>query len=188
MTQHPDASTLAGEVLQISRLDTSAGPMLAAFSADGLAALDRGDAFASFTEALARRLPGRSLAAGVADDLERQLDEYFDARRERFDVRLDLRGVASFDLSVLLAAREIPYGQTVTYGELAGRLGNPRAARAVGNALSRCPVSVVVPCHRVVRAADGIGGWGPDLDEKRRLLALERGRPTAIGSRDEPGR
>lgn len=174
MTRHHGASILPGGVLQISRLDTSAGPMLAAFSSSGLVALDRGDAFESFTEALARRFPGGSLTVGAADDLEEQLDEYFDGDRRNFEVAINLDDLAAFNRRVLLATRRITYGETATYGELAAQLGRPGAARAVGNALSRCPITLVVPCHRVVRAADGIGGWGPNLEHKRQLLALER--------------
>jgi methylated-DNA-[protein]-cysteine S-methyltransferase len=82
--------------------------------------------------------------------------------------------LAPFDGRVLRAAVAIPYGETRTYGELAAQLGHPRAARAVGNARSRCPFTIVVPCHRIVRASDGLSGWGVNLAEKRRLLELER--------------
>lgn len=91
-----------------------------------------------------------------------------------FDVVVDLDDLAAFNRRTLLATCAIPYGETMTYGDLAAVVGHPGAARAVGNALSRSPISIVVPCHRVVRAGDGLGGWGGNLDEKRRLLALER--------------
>jgi len=71
------------------------------------------------------------------------------------------------------ALREIPYGEAVTYGELAYQAGNPRAARAAGHACATNPVAVVVPCHRVVAAGGGLGGYGGDLDAKRALLRLE---------------
>ncbi len=149
--------------------------MLAAFGSRGLVALERGDDLSQFAEGLDRRFPGIGAEEGCADEVERQLDEYFAGRRRMFDVRIDLRDLAAFNRRVLGATRQIPYGETVTYGELAAQLGHPRAARAVGNALSRCPISVIVPCHRVVRAADGLSGWGANLAEKRRLLAMERG-------------
>lgn len=157
----------------VSRLITTAGPMLAAFTSRGLAALERGDDLLTFTERMERRYP---LDWRVADagELAPQLDEYFAGARRSFDVRLDLSALAQFDRRVLRATVAVPYGETVTYGELAAQLGHPRAARAVGNALSRCPFTVVVPCHRIVRAADGLSGWGANLAEKRRLLDLER--------------
>ena len=154
--------------------------MLAAFSDRGLVALERGDDLAAFTAALNHRIGSRrSFASDARRDgpeggLARQLDEYFAGERRRFDIALDLDGLAGFNRRTLRAACEIPYGETSTYGELAAQLGHPGAARAVGNALSRCPISIVVPCHRVVRAADGLSGWGRNLAEKRRLLALER--------------
>jgi len=168
-------SAACGGGLSISRLDTSAGPMLAAFSGKGLVALERGGALETFGEALTHRFGRHSPALGSADELERQLDDYLSGGRRAFDVALDLGDLAEFDRRVLLATCGIPYGETVTYGELAASLGQPGAARAVGNALSRCPISVVIPCHRVVRASDGIGGWGANLEHKRQLLALERG-------------
>jgi methylated-DNA-[protein]-cysteine S-methyltransferase len=166
--------------LRVASFETAAGPMLAAFSDRGLAGLERGDDLGAFTAVLERRFGSRRSFAsaawrdGSASGLARQLNEYFAGKRRRFDVALDLDDLAGFNRRTLLAAREIPYGETTTYGELAAQLGHPGAARAVGNALSRCPISVIVPCHRVVRAADGLSGWGPNLREKQRLLALER--------------
>jgi methylated-DNA-[protein]-cysteine S-methyltransferase len=82
-------------------------------------------------------------------------------------------GGTPFQLAVWRAAREIPYGRTVTYGELAARIGRPGAARAVGQALGANPVPLLVPCHRVVAAGGGLGGFTGGLDLKARLLALE---------------
>jgi methylated-DNA-[protein]-cysteine S-methyltransferase len=160
-------------VLRIARLETSAGPMLAAFTSRGLAALERGDDLARFSASLERRLAA-PMEVGGDRGLATQLDEYFAGERRTFDVRLDLSALAPFDRRVLRAAVAIPYGETRTYGELAAQLGHPRAARAVGNARSRCPFTIVVPCHRIVRASDGLSGWGVNLAEKRRLLELER--------------
>jgi methylated-DNA-[protein]-cysteine S-methyltransferase len=109
--------------------------------------------------------------------IARQLDEYFDGARHHLDVDVDLSGVTGpFRRTVLeTLRREVPWGETVTYGELAAMAGRPRAARAVGTAMASNPVPLVVPCHRVL-AADGLGGYGgvdgrPHL--KRALLALE---------------
>ena len=160
--------------ITIARLKTSAGPMLAAFTGRGLAALERGDDMASFGEGLSRRYPGAALSNAPASQLADELDEYLAGKRRTFNVPVDLEDLAAFNRRALLAARDIPYGETMTYGDLATVVGHPGAARAVGNALSRSPISIVVPCHRVVRAADGLGGWGGNVSEKRRLLALER--------------
>lgn len=159
--------------------------MLAAFTRRGLAALERGDDFGSFAELLSRRFARRPLTDAAAPDLGRQLDEYLAGERHRFEVALDLGDLAAFNRRVLLATTQVPYGETVTYAELAARLGHPGAARAVGNALSRCPIAVVVPCHRVVRAADGLSGWGSNLAEKRRFLALERRASQSTGASRE---
>lgn len=101
-----------------------------------------------------------------------QLDEYFAGRRHRFDLPLGLRGTQS-QLRVWCALQEIPYGETCTYGELAGRIGRPFAARAVGHANGSNPVSIIVPCHRLVGASGALVGYGGGLERKRFLLSLE---------------
>jgi methylated-DNA-[protein]-cysteine S-methyltransferase len=88
---------------------------------------------------------------------------------------LDLAGLPPFDSQVYETVRMVSAGQTVTYGEVATLVGSPGAARAVGNAMARCPLFPAVPCHRVVRASDGWSGWGGDPAMKRRLLAGETG-------------
>ena len=103
---------------------------------------------------------------------ERQIREYLCGRRRALTVRLDLSALPRFQKKALIAARRILYGRTVTYGQLAARAGNPRAARAVGQAMAWNPVPLAVPCHRVV-AAGGLGGFGGGAALKRRLLALE---------------
>ncbi|MDT3397472.1 methylated-DNA--[protein]-cysteine S-methyltransferase [Streptomyces sp. B1866] len=107
---------------------------------------------------------------GAARD---QLGEYFDGRRHSFDLPLRLLGTP-FQQTVWAALREIPYGRTVSYGELADRIGRPTAARAVGLANGRNPVGIVVPCHRVVGSTGDLTGYGGGLDRKRRLLDFER--------------
>lgn len=105
------------------------------------------------------------------DAARRQLDEYFAGRRQRFSLPLAPKGT-SFQRRVWQALIDIPFGETITYAELARRVGNPRAARAVGAANGANPIAIIIPCHRVV-AANGIGGYAGGLDIKRRLLALE---------------
>jgi methylated-DNA-[protein]-cysteine S-methyltransferase len=116
----------------------------------------------------------RSEANGVLDRTERQLAEYFAGRRRDFTVPLDLRGTA-FQRNVWEALLAIPFGETRRYGELARQLGNSQAARAVGAATGKNPVSIVVPCHRVIGASGELTGFAGGLDAKRRLLMLERG-------------
>lgn len=103
-----------------------------------------------------------------------QLDEYFAGRRRSFDLALDPAG-SPFELGVWRALLEIPYGETVSYGELAARIGHPGAPRAVGVANARNPVAVVVPCHRVIGADGSLTGYGGGLERKRLLLDLEAG-------------
>jgi methylated-DNA-[protein]-cysteine S-methyltransferase len=107
-------------------------------------------------------------------DVRRQLTEYFDGRRRSFDVPLALEG-NSFELRVWDALREIPYGESVSYGEIARRIGQPDAPRAVGLANGRNPIAVIVPCHRVIGANGTLVGYGGGLERKRLLLDLESG-------------
>ena len=160
--------------IRLVRLSTAVGPMLAAVTDAGVAALERGEDDATMPAALIRRFPAAELRDGSDRRLERQLDEYFAGIRRSFDINVDLAGLARFDQAALTEVVRIPYGETMTYGEVAAELGRPGAARAVGNALSRSPITIVVPCHRVVRASDGLSGWGSNLADKRRLLELER--------------
>jgi methylated-DNA-[protein]-cysteine S-methyltransferase len=113
---------------------------------------------------------------GCDDEVAVELDEYFAGRRRRFTMPVDLSGVdAAFPRAVYERLhRDVAWGETVSYGELAEMAGRPGAARAVGNAMSRNPVPIVVPCHRVVAAGGGIGGYGSSgVPTKRFLLALE---------------
>jgi methylated-DNA-[protein]-cysteine S-methyltransferase len=106
--------------------------------------------------------------------VHRQLGEYFAGERRSFEVALELLGTP-FQRRVWSALLEIPYGETVSYGELANRLGDPAAVRAVGLANGRNPVSVIVPCHRVIGANGDLTGYGGGLERKRLLLELEHG-------------
>lgn len=107
-------------------------------------------------------------------DAARQLDEYFGGTRTAFDVPLDPRGTP-FQLRVWEALRAIPYGETRSYGWIAAEIGQPTAVRAVGLANSRNPLSIVVPCHRVVDATGKLTGYAGGLERKRTLLDLEAG-------------
>lgn len=113
-------------------------------------------------------------ATSQFDVVRAQLDEYFAARRTTFDVPLALEGTA-FQLRVWAALQEIPYGETTSYGEIARRIGEPSSSRAVGLANGSNPISVIVPCHRVIGASGKLTGYGGGLERKRALLDLERG-------------
>jgi len=103
----------------------------------------------------------------------RQLDEYFAGTRQAFDLTLNPRGTP-FQLAVWMQLRRIPYGTSISYGELARRVGNPAASRAVGAANGRNPLSIVVPCHRVIGANGKLTGFGGGLPTKQFLLTLEQ--------------
>ncbi|MEV1019360.1 methylated-DNA--[protein]-cysteine S-methyltransferase [Streptomyces sp. NPDC050264] len=103
-----------------------------------------------------------------------QLEAYFQGELKEFDLPLALHGTP-FQRSVWQQLRQIPYGETRTYGELAAALGNPAASRAVGLANGKNPVGVIVPCHRVIGASGSLTGYGGGLERKQRLLDFERG-------------
>ena len=111
----------------------------------------------------------------VLVETERQLREYFSGKRKTFSINLDLRGTR-FQKSVWEALLAIPFGETRSYGQLAKQLGNPRATRAVGAANGRNPVSIIVPCHRVIGSSGKLTGFAGGLDVKARLLSLEKQR------------
>jgi methylated-DNA-[protein]-cysteine S-methyltransferase len=111
-----------------------------------------------------------------------QLDEYFDGRRTGFDVKIALRG-SPFELTVWEALQGIPYGTTVSYGEIAGRIGRPKAARAVGAANGRNPVSIIVPCHRVIGADASLTGYGWGVERKAWLIDHEKLSPISPSPR-----
>lgn len=110
----------------------------------------------------------------------RQLGEYFAGKRREFDLELAPRGSA-FERQVWALLTEIPYGQTRTYGQLAAELGDPGAAQAVGNANGWNPVSIIIPCHRVIAASGSLTGYAGGLHRKRLLLTLEEPLPAQSG-------
>jgi methylated-DNA-[protein]-cysteine S-methyltransferase len=115
---------------------------------------------------------GRAPASAILGDTRTQLREYFARPRTAFDLPLDPSGTA-FQRRVWDALRTIPYGATTSYSELAGRLGDPRATRAVGAANGKNPIPIIIPCHRVVGARGDLTGFGGGLDRKRWLLEHE---------------
>lgn len=115
-------------------------------------------------------------------EAKRQLNEYFAGTRTEFDLLLSMRGTP-FQKRVWSELSKIPYGETVTYGEIAARIGNPKAGRAVGMANHHNPVAIIVPCHRVIGAGGKLVGYGGGLDLKVQLLSFER--ETAVKRKKE---
>ena len=108
-------------------------------------------------------------------ETERQLSEYFAGKRRQFNLPLDPRGT-DFQKTVWRSLRQIPFGETRSYAEIARTIGAPRATRAVGAANGRNPLSIIVPCHRVIGSNGALTGFGGGIETKARLLALEAGR------------
>ena len=122
--------------------------------------------------------PGEEGPTALLEETARQLREYFTGQRREFDLPLRLRGTA-FQMQVWKALQAIPYGEVRTYGEIARAIGKPKACRAVGMANHNNPISIIVPCHRVVGADGSLTGYGGGLAAKEFLLALEQdGRPS----------
>ncbi len=156
-------------------IDSPVGLLLVAATERGLVRV----AFASedhdaVLQNLAERISPRVLNAPARlDAVARELDEYFERRRQRFDVLLDWQLSAGFRSTVLHHLPEIDYGHTASYSTVAQLAGNPKAVRAVGSACATNPLPVVVPCHRVVRADGSMGGYLGGIEAKRTLLTLE---------------
>lgn len=115
---------------------------------------------------------GEACAGSVLDRAARQLDEYLSGRRQTFDLPLAPAGTA-FQQAVWAALLAIAHGETATYGEVARRIGRPQSVRAVGAAVGKNPISIVIPCHRVVGADGRLTGYAGGLDRKQALLSLE---------------
>jgi methylated-DNA-[protein]-cysteine S-methyltransferase len=146
-------------------VQTPLGPLTLLAGERGLTGL----AFPGQAGALAERDRDRDALAEAAG----QLEAYFAGKRQAFDVPLELTGTP-FQERVWRALRQVPYGATVTYTELARRVGRPDIVRAVGGAVGRTPVPIIVPCHRVLGANGALTGYGGGLQRKEALLDLER--------------
>lgn len=153
-------------------LESPVGPLFLAVSDDGLRAIE----FPTSRHPLRRGADWREGAHPLIDRTRQQLHEYFDGRRREFDLPLAPLGTA-FQRAVWQALASIPYGQTVSYVQLAARVGRPTASRAVGAANGRNPLPIVLPCHRVIGADGSLTGFGGGLPTKRFLLELEGALP-----------
>ncbi len=163
----------------VGEVDTPIGRLLVAVTRRGLVrvAFPEEDTAAVLEELALRLSPRVMRSARMTEDARRQLGEFFEGRRRRFELRVDPSLVRGFARRVLARTARIPYGRVRTYGELAAAMGTPGAARAVGNALGGNPVPIVVPCHRVVRAGGEVGGYGGGPERKAWLLRLEGSLP-----------
>lgn len=144
------------------------GTMLIAATSKGLA----GVYFKGQKHFPKRRDWQRDTRHPVLRQAKRELAEYFAGKRKRFDVALDPQGTP-FQRSVWKSIAKVDFGRTITYGELAQRSGHPGSARAAGAATGRNPLSIIVPCHRIVGASGGLTGYAGGLARKRALLELE---------------
>lgn len=157
-------------------VDTPLGTGLVAATPKGLVRLALpNEEIENVLARLARDVSPRVLQfPGRLDEARRELDEYFEGRRSRFELPLDWRlSHPGFYRRVLRATARVPFGDVITYAEAAQRAGNPRAFRAAGTALGSNPIPIVVPCHRVIRAGGEIGNYGGGPEMKRFLLELE---------------
>ena len=160
--------------MQYRSIESPVGPLLLAGDEGGL----RFVLFSTGGRPAAPR-PDWEPDRGLLDEPVRQLTEYFGGKLKAFDVPVAPVGTA-FQQAVWLQLQAIPYGETISYGELARRLGNPKAVRAVGLANGSNPISIIIPCHRVIGSNGSLVGYGGGLPTKQALLALERGQGTLL--------
>jgi len=155
-------------------VDTPIGKLLVATTQRGLCRISYDAEPDREVEQLAKTFGVRVLrSAKPIDAARRELDEYFDGKRRAFDLPVDVASLAEFNRRVLEELARVPYGDVVTYGELAARAERPRAARAVGTVMNRNPLPIVLPCHRVIGANGKLVGYAGGLGRKETLLRLE---------------
>lgn len=162
--------------------DSPLGALTVMVTSRGLVRLSYpGEGIAAQLDELAGRVSPRILQAPErTDSVRRQLDEYFDGDRRAFDLPIDWRLVYGFAGNVLRATARIPFGSVSSYREVAAQAGSPNAYRAAGNALGSNPMPIVVPCHRVLHAGGGLGGYTGGIARKQFLLRLEGVIPAGV--------
>ncbi len=169
-------STNKSKALRYTVIDTSIGALGVVVSDIGIVRIEfKCPPVKKFERAIADRFGETAMHRPDDPLLKRaraQLTEYLDGKRRSFDLKLDLR-VTGFRRRVLDEVARIPYGEVATYGEVARKVGNPKAARAVGGAVGANPIGLIIPCHRVVAAGGKLGGFGGGLALKKKLLKLE---------------
>jgi methylated-DNA-[protein]-cysteine S-methyltransferase len=155
---------------------TPVGALWVAVSEQGLVAVEFGTSENEFRRRVERRVRGRAQrAVGPTNEARRQVVDYLRGARKEFTLPVDLHALTAFQQRVLEAARAVPRGQVSTYGQIARRIGRPKAARAVGQALGNNPVPIVIPCHRVLGSDGSLHGYSGrgGLKTKAWLLRLE---------------
>lgn len=162
-------------------VDSPVGRLLLAATDKGMVRVAfEGEEHERVLQTLGAKIGSRILRSdGKLDAAARQLDEYFNGTRHGFDLPLDLRLSTDFRRQVQRELSQIGYGQTLSYAQMAQRLGKPAAVRAVGSACATNPLPIMLPCHRVLRSDGGLGGYLGGLDAKQVLLDLERRASTA---------
>jgi len=162
-------------MLTYDRFSTRIGQLTVVKSEQGVCFIGLPSATTARVEAwVNRHFPGESLRPAPApfEQEQRELQEYVDGRRTTFTFPLDHHNTP-FSIQVLEEVRRIPYGETASYGDIARRVGRPRAARAVGRAVATNPLALVIPCHRVIGSSGSLTGFGGGLALKKELLRLE---------------
>jgi methylated-DNA-[protein]-cysteine S-methyltransferase len=172
---HEAAESTGGVDVAVASMDSPVGALLLAVTPRGVLHIgfpnaDHDMTLREISAVVSPRIVG---AAHAADEVRRELDEYFSGKRTSFSLRLDRRLMTPFAREVLAATAAVPFGATTTYGDIASRIHRPGAARAVGAALGSNPIPIVVPCHRVVGASGALTGYGGGLERKVYLLQLE---------------
>ena len=170
VAQDPD------DAVRFDGFPTPFGTMHVATTGVGLARVSwHAGSDAAFARQLESRFPDRPVVRDphALAEARAQMERYFRAELDRFELPVDLGDLPPFQRSVLEAVRTVPFGHVVRYADLARSIRRPTAARAVGNALGANPVAIVVPCHRVIRGDGTLGGYGGGVEYKERLLALE---------------
>jgi O-6-methylguanine DNA methyltransferase len=173
--QAPVAKVGSSRIAGYGAVESPVGPLMIAFSDKGVCEIAFGEheTQEQFLHHLRTRgfrpVPNQTAIATVAE----QLSEYFRGERNHFEVPLDVSGITPFTQDVLKATSEVPFGHLTSYRGIAERIGKPSATRAVGNALGRNPIPVIIPCHRIVRSDSSLGGYTGGVRIKERLLTLE---------------
>ena len=161
--------------------DTPVGTLLIGVTERGVCRISFDPEPEHHLEELARAYGPRILRSSKPiEQMRRELDEYFEGRRQQFDIETDVRGIPAYYAKVLAELAHVEYGHTTTYGALAALTGNPRAARAVGTVMNRNPIPIVLPCHRVIGASGSLTGYGGGLERKELLLRLEGAGPVTL--------
>jgi methylated-DNA-[protein]-cysteine S-methyltransferase len=173
----PDLAAVDGLLdVAVGTMPSPIGDLLVAVTPRGLACVAfEGEEYRDeVLERIAREISPRILPSAKGTDAwRRELEEYFEAERTRFDLRVDRRLIRGIARDVLRQTSKIPYGELSTYGRIAGEIGHPSAARAVGRALGANPIPIVIPCHRVIGASGKLTGYAGGLGRKVSLLELE---------------